>query len=152
MNAASCGLHGVHLIEASAGTGKTWTLCGLYLRLLLERELSVSQILVVTFTNAATAELRERIRTRLLRALEWLEYAPPDTDPFIVNCLSTLIEHGRSATSLRDALQGALQCFDEAAIFTIHGFCQRALSEASFSAGMPLSQELLRDDAALRAE
>ncbi len=152
MNAASCGLHGVHLIEASAGTGKTWTLCGLYLRLLLERELSVSQILVVTFTNAATAELRERIRTRLLRALEWLEYAPPDTDPFIVTCLSTLIEHGRSATSLRDALQGALQCFDEAAIFTIHGFCQRALSEASFSAGMPLSQELLRDDAALRAE
>ena len=152
MNAVACGLHGVNLIEASAGTGKTWTLCGLYLRLLLERKLGVAQILVVTFTNAATAELRERIRTRLLQALAWLEHAPHNTDPFIVTCLSALIEQGHSATALREALQDALQCFDEAAVFTIHGFCQRALSDASFSAGMPLSLELLRDDAALRGE
>ena len=56
-----CPLEGANLIEASAGTGKTWAICGLYLRLVLERGLEVPQILVVTFTNAATAELRERI-------------------------------------------------------------------------------------------
>ena len=60
---------GRSLIEASAGTGKTWTLTALYARLLLERQLSVSQILVVTFTTAATAELRERIRLRLAELL-----------------------------------------------------------------------------------
>ena len=57
----SCPLDGIRLVEASAGTGKTWNICGLYLRLLLERELDVREILVVTFTNAATAELHERI-------------------------------------------------------------------------------------------
>ncbi|HEY3565807.1 MAG TPA: UvrD-helicase domain-containing protein, partial [Casimicrobiaceae bacterium] len=56
-------LDGIRLVEASAGTGKTWNICGLYLRLLIERALPVKEILVVTFTNAATAELRERVRT-----------------------------------------------------------------------------------------
>ena len=60
-----CPLDGVRLIEASAGTGKTWNICALYVRLVLEKALTVEQILVVTFTNAATAELRERIRGRL---------------------------------------------------------------------------------------
>ena len=63
-------LEGTHLIEASAGTGKTHTIASLYLRLLLERELNVNQILVVTFTNAATAELRGRIRGRLREAAD----------------------------------------------------------------------------------
>ncbi len=78
MNAGSeldvfaCPLDGTTLIEASAGTGKTWALCGLYLRLLLERQLDVQHILVVTFTNAATAELRERIRGRIVETLAHL--------------------------------------------------------------------------------
>ena len=63
----ACPLAGANLIEASAGTGKTWAICGLYLRLVLERGLEVPQILVVTFTNAATAELRERIRERMVQ-------------------------------------------------------------------------------------
>src|SRR5260364_80103 len=58
-------LDGVQLIEASAGTGKTWTLCAFYLRLLLEKKLEVGRILVVTFTRVAAAELRERIRARI---------------------------------------------------------------------------------------
>ena len=65
LNVLDCPLDGISLIEASAGTGKTWNICGLYLRLLLERQLNVQQILVVTFTNAATAELRERVRSRI---------------------------------------------------------------------------------------
>ncbi len=81
-----CTLDGVNLIEASAGTGKTWNICGLYLRLLLERDLDVQQILVVTFTNAATAELRERVRSRIVETLAWLrdgDDAAPPGDPFV---------------------------------------------------------------------
>ena len=66
-----CDLDGINLIEASAGTGKTWNICGLYLRLLLERGLEVQQILVVTFTNAATAELRERVRARIVETHDY---------------------------------------------------------------------------------
>ncbi|NVM26763.1 MAG: UvrD-helicase domain-containing protein, partial [Desulfobacterales bacterium] len=63
-------LEGTNLIEASAGTGKTYALAGLFLRLILEKNLSVNEILVVTFTVPATEELRDRIRTRLREALE----------------------------------------------------------------------------------
>jgi exodeoxyribonuclease V beta subunit len=64
------GLSGLNLIEASAGTGKTWTIAALYIRLLLERELRPENILVVTYTKAATAELRDRIRQRIATTLE----------------------------------------------------------------------------------
>ena len=73
----ACPLEGANLIEASAGTGKTWAICGLYLRLVLERGLEVPQILVVTFTNAATAELRERIRERMVQVLARLQGRGP---------------------------------------------------------------------------
>ncbi|MCJ7617357.1 MAG: UvrD-helicase domain-containing protein, partial [Desulfobacterales bacterium] len=63
-------LSGINLIEASAGTGKTSSITGLFLRLILEKGLLVDQILVVTFTKAATAELKERIRNKLLQAKE----------------------------------------------------------------------------------
>ena len=72
-------LGGVQLIEASAGTGKTYAICGLVLRLLLERRFTVQQILVVTFTNAATAELRERLRQRLVDTLAGLDMRYPET-------------------------------------------------------------------------
>ena len=61
-------LHGRNLIEASAGTGKTYTLAALFVRLILEKGLRVDQILVVTFTEAATEELRDRIRRRMREA------------------------------------------------------------------------------------
>ena len=86
-----CPLQGTQLIEASAGTGKTWTLCGLVLRLLLERALPVAEILVVTFTNAATAELRERIRARIAETLARLRGSGPQpTDPFVDTLLQQL--------------------------------------------------------------
>ena len=58
-------LAGFNLIEASAGTGKTYTITALYLRLVVEARIPVNRILVVTYTNAATKELRDRIRSRL---------------------------------------------------------------------------------------
>jgi len=145
-----CSLDGINLIEASAGTGKTWNICGLYLRLLLERGLDVRQILVVTFTNAATAELRERIRARIVETLAYLrdggEAAAP-RDPFVPRLVQA-VEHrtGLPRRQLALILDQALQYFDEAAVFTIHGFCQRALGDASFSAGLPFALELVTDD------
>ncbi len=147
-------LGGVQLIEASAGTGKTWAICGLVLRLLLERRLTVQQILVVTFTNAATAELRERLRKRLVETLAGLQTATTTTggDPFVPALLARLRAQGAEDADLQQRLAQALQSFDEAAIFTIHGFCQRALADTPIAAQMPLVQELLADDSAVLAE
>ncbi len=149
-------LGGINLIEASAGTGKTWNICGLYLRLLLERRLEVQQILVVTFTNAATAELRERVRSRLGETLAYLldgNQAAPPGDPFVPRLVEAVRRRtGAPCDELVLMLDKALQFFDEAAIFTIHGFCQRALADASFSAGLPFSLELVTDDGDLVME
>ncbi len=131
---------GRRLIEASAGTGKTWTLTALYARLLLERQLSVGQILVVTYTTAATAELRERIRARLAELLAVYD-GTPSADDFL-NRLHA--RHPDEASRRRLLL--AVHGFDEAAIFTIHGFCQRALQDAAFEAGGDFDAELTADD------
>jgi exodeoxyribonuclease V beta subunit len=152
----NCSLDGINLIEASAGTGKTWNICGLYLRLLLERGLEVQQILVVTFTNAATAELRERVRSRLVETLAWLrdaDHEKPPGDPFIPDLVRAVEQRtGTTRKQLTLTLDKALQYFDEAAIFTIHGFCQRALADTSFSAGLPFSLELVTDDSEIAVE
>jgi exodeoxyribonuclease V beta subunit len=150
----TCPLAGVNLIEASAGTGKTWTICGLYLRLLLERGFSVQEILVVTFTNAATAELRERIRARILELRQFLDGPPAGAhDPFIGRLAGDLL----APTALNREILGArlelaLHSFDEAAIFTIHGFCQRALADNPFAAGLPMRTELVESDRDLLEE
>ncbi|MFZ2649413.1 MAG: UvrD-helicase domain-containing protein, partial [Burkholderiaceae bacterium] len=152
-----CPLEGISLIEASAGTGKTWNICGLYMRLLLERKLEVRQILVVTFTKAATAELRERIRDRIVQTLARLRApaapGPAGNDPFVDTLLQTLrSHHGLDDKGMALTLDLALQTFDEASIFTIHGFCQRALGDTPVSAAMPLSLALLTDDSEMRLQ
>ncbi len=140
-------LEGVNLIEASAGTGKTFAIAALYLRLILERELSVDRILVVTFTKAATDELRSRIRKRLVGALKVMEGGSSD-DPFVVRYLQ-----GGSVTSLSiRLLRNAIVNFDEAAIFTIHGFCRRVLQENAFESGSPFDTELVSDQNDLARE
>jgi len=131
---------GHSLIEASAGTGKTWTLTALYVRLLLEQQLSVGQILVVTYTTAATAELRERIRARLAELLAIYDGTPGQDD--FLNELHQRHPGDEAKRRLLLAVHG----FDEAAIFTIHGFCQRALQDAAFEAGGDFDNELTQDD------
>ncbi|AMR65299.1 exodeoxyribonuclease V subunit beta [Aquipseudomonas alcaligenes] len=131
---------GRSLIEASAGTGKTWTLTALYARLLLERELAVGQILVVTYTTAATAELRERIRARLAELLALYE-GGESGDAFLVE-----LHRRHPGEAARRRLLLAVHGFDEAAIFTIHGFCQRALQDSAFEAGGDFDAELTQDD------
>ncbi|HVM98057.1 MAG TPA: UvrD-helicase domain-containing protein, partial [Candidatus Acidoferrales bacterium] len=136
-------LHGTTLIEASAGTGKTHTITTLYVRLLLERELSVEQILVVTYTNAATGELRARIRRRLHDVALALAGAAAD-DEALRRLVAQRVEAGKADID-RLRLLNALHSFDQAAIFTIHGFCQRMLQEHAFESGVAFETELVAD-------
>ncbi|MBC8720814.1 exodeoxyribonuclease V subunit beta [Paraburkholderia sp. 31.1] len=150
----ACPLDGVNQIEASAGTGKTWNICALYVRLLLEKNLNADQILVVTFTKAATAELHERIRGRLAELHRAIEMDDDGDDPFIRRLFETTLapERGIEREAALKVVRRALRTFDQAAIHTIHAFCQRALQEAPFAAAMPFAFEMEADDAALRFE
>lgn len=140
-------LTGTNLIEASAGTGKTYTLTRLYLRLLLEKELPVNEILVVTYTRAAAEELRQRIRRLLLRTRSILS-GEEARDPF----LAGLAERLGATERARVLLDEAGAHFDEAAIYTIHGFCQRMLEEKSFESGALFDTRLLPDQQSLIEE
>jgi len=120
-------LSGINLIESGAGTGKTYTITGLFLRLILETRLTVDQILVVTFTKAATEELKERIRLKLLEAKTGFSTGVC-SDPVVDNLLAKQTDRIDADRRIRDALAD----FDTAAIFTIHGFCQRILFENAF--------------------
>ena len=113
-------MSGLKLIEASAGTGKTYSIALIFLRLLLERKLEIDQILVVTFTTAATEELRTRIRSRLCDAINHFEntVSAPNQDETLDEFLSALENRQEARTRLADALAR----MDEAAIYTIHGF------------------------------
>ncbi|HEX7937259.1 MAG TPA: UvrD-helicase domain-containing protein, partial [Paraburkholderia sp.] len=150
----ACSLDGVNQIEASAGTGKTWNICALYVRLLLEKNLNADQILVVTFTKAATAELHERVRGRLAELHRAIEMDDDGGDPFIRRLFETTLapERGIEREAASKLVRRALRTFDQAAIHTIHAFCQRALQEAPFAAAMPFAFEMEADDAALRFE
>nr|WP_239024185.1 exodeoxyribonuclease V subunit beta [Paraglaciecola marina] len=137
-------LYGPSLIEASAGTGKTYTIVNLYLRLLLGRgcqALGVEQILVVTFTNAATGELKERIRQRL-RDAHLAFFAKKSDDPFI----QQLIEQSDNIELDCQRLSLASKQMDEAAVYTIHGFCHKALTEHAFESGAMYEQSFILDE------
>jgi exodeoxyribonuclease V beta subunit len=123
----------LHLMEAHAGTGKTYSIQTIYLRLVLIEGLSVQQILTVTFTKDATKELRDRLQHVLRSALDYLENPETLTDPRdrtrVIVDLAT--DHAGAATA-RQRLRMALLDFDMAAIYTIHGFCQRVLQRFAF--------------------
>lgn len=156
LNPMTFPLHGARLIEASAGTGKTFTIAGLYLRLILGHgdaqsrhvaPLSVEQILVVTFTEAATAELRDRIRRRIHEARIAFSRGV-SSDPVIGSLLSDIADHQQAQMLL---LQAERQ-MDEAAIYTIHGFCQRMLTQNAFESGSRFSNEFVTDESYLKAQ
>lgn len=138
-------LRGHRLIEASAGTGKTYTLVTLYLRLLLEAGLDVANILVVTFTNAATEELRGRIRRRIGEAIDALD-APGAADAALAAILDGLPDRSAARRHLADILTR----LDEAAVYTIHGFCQRTLRENAFESRVAFEAEFVTDESELR--
>ncbi len=149
-------LWGSRLIEASAGTGKTWTIAGLYLRLVLGhgeegaafvRPLLPAEILVMTFTVAATRELSDRIRARLVEAARCFrgEQQPAADDPF----LQSLLDDHASADARATAawrLSMAAEAMDDAAVLTIDAWVQRMLREHAFDSGSLFDEELLADE------
>ncbi|MCG7976276.1 MAG: UvrD-helicase domain-containing protein, partial [Candidatus Thiodiazotropha taylori] len=135
-------LQGINLVEASAGTGKTHTLSSLYLRLLLEQGLMPQSILVMTYTKAATAELKTRIRQRIVEARQWFQGS--DTPDPLLQAIDQKVADRPLAIRQLDL---ALASFDRAAIFTIHGFCQRVLTEFAFESGQSFTTALVPDQA-----
>ncbi|HEV7272380.1 exodeoxyribonuclease V subunit beta [Pseudoxanthomonas sp.] len=151
-------LDGVQLIEASAGTGKTYTLATLFTRLIVEQRLRMGQVLAVTYTEAATQELRKRIRERLALAADLVGTPPcedekhePALTRFIID--RHLAVGGETAAQLARRLRIAAEETDIAAIFTIHGFCARVLREHALEAGQGFDAgELLANTRALHAD
>ncbi len=155
-------LRGSRLIEASAGTGKTWTIAALYLRLVLGHggadaaaagPLLPEQILVMTFTRAATRELADRIRSRLVEAAACFrgERDPTPDDAF----LRALLDGYPDAAQRRNAawrLALAAQAMDDAAVFTIDAWCQRMLREHAFDSGGLFDAEVLTDESVITAQ
>jgi exodeoxyribonuclease V beta subunit len=138
---------GINLIEASAGTGKTYAIAMLVLRFVVEQELGIEKILVVTFTKAATEELRDRVRSRLAETRRILNAPDNNNDQTIVNWLAQLdIE----PELIRQRLDRALLDIDQASIFTIHSFCQRVLREHALESGQLFDAELTDDLASIK--
>lgn len=154
-------LYGSRLIEASAGTGKTYTIAALYVRLVLNhggqhafrRDLQSGpglmppEILVVTFTEAATKELRDRIRARLVEAAQLFRGQLETEDSFLIDLKADYAPEQWPACAFW--LDSAAQWMDEAAVSTIHAWCKRMLGEHAFASGSLFNQELQKDHSAL---
>ena len=140
-------LKGKNLIEASAGTGKTYNIEGLFIRLVVEMQLPVDQILVLTFTNAATEELKIRIRNKLLQARGAFATGR-SPDPLVESLLKIYPDHEAARRRLNEALID----YDQAAIFTIHGFCQRLIHENAFETHSLFDTELVSNQSSLIQE
>lgn len=136
----TAGLRGRWLVEASAGTGKTFALERIVLRLVIEEAVAIDKILVVTFTNAATAELRERVRALFYKAASTLKNGDERSE------FEAFFERSRSRKHDPAVLiESALEHFDEASILTIHGFCQKMLSEFIFTRAGAYDVEFVSD-------
>ncbi|MGZ8935813.1 MAG: UvrD-helicase domain-containing protein, partial [Methylobacter sp.] len=125
-------LKGINLLEASAGTGKTYTIAMLVLRFVVELDIAIDKLLIVTFTKAATEELKERVRSKLAEAGIALKGRTAGVDSNVIDWLANLrIE----PQLVKQRLDSALCSIDQAGIFTIHGFCQRVLREHALESG-----------------
>lgn len=157
-NIKTCPLRGSNLLEAGAGTGKTFSLAYLYLRLLLERGLRVEEILVTTFTNAATAELKSRIFETIQSAEHTFNALCLDNktglsgvnerseEAFLQELLQDIRRQIADDELLRRRLRLALAQFDYAQVFTINGFALHLLREHADVLDSYVPEEILNDD------
>ena len=158
LNPITLPLNQISLIEASAGTGKTYTIGSLYLRLLLKagennfsRPLNVEEILVVTFTEMATEELKKKIRERITDAIDKLTAfaETKDKSAFKNDEFLTALCQDLNIFEAIHRLKLADQNMDLAAIYTIHGFCRRMLMQYAFHSGIHFNLELIKDQSDL---
>ncbi|MDO5686026.1 MAG: exodeoxyribonuclease V subunit beta [Neisseria sp.] len=147
---------GTSLIEASAGTGKTFGIAALFTRWVLLEKKSVTRLLVLTFTKAATAELKTRLRARLSQILRLLS-APqlPENqqeiaaDAFLQDLFARLADDEEPPERLQWRVRAALDEFDGAGIYTIHGFCRSVLNDEAFLCGVPFTVEQVENQDAV---
>ena len=158
LNPITLPLNQISLIEASAGTGKTYTIGSLYLRLLLKagennfsRPLNVEEILVVTFTDMATEELKKKIRERITDAIDKLTAfaETQDKSSFKNDEFLTALSQDLDIFEAIHRLKLVEQNMDLAAIYTIHGFCRRMLMQYAFHSGIHFNLELIKDQSDL---
>ncbi len=142
---------GITLIEASAGTGKTYAIAMLVLRAVVELAVPIEQILIVTYTRAATEELQGRVRARLLAARALLEGLPVEAGS-VDSTLQNWLERLEEPAAARHRLRQALADIDRAPIHTIHGFCQRVLVDQALETGQLFDCDLQADVAAIRLQ
>jgi len=139
-------LSGTNLVEAGAGTGKTFSLALLYLRGVIELEADVDAILAVTFTNAAVAELKDRIRSFMEQALSVIQKEEgTGVEPLIREVVENTLQN-RDSRIVKLILKKALYSLDEAHIYTIHGFCQRVLDEYAFLTKTGFDTDIITDE------
>ncbi len=133
---------GTFLLEASAGTGKTYNIAILALRFILERNVDIQNILIVTFTNAAVDELKIRIKKFLNEAYVYIN----DKNRYVeTEGIKEIIDNLKEKENIKERIRNAILNFDEASIFTIHSFCQRMLKEFPLESGLLFDFELLPD-------
>ncbi len=138
---------GVTVLEASAGTGKTFTIAALTARF-VAAGVPIEHLLAVTFTRIATAELRDRVRDRLVSAEahlgRWVDaaVAPPEEDD-VACLLATGAPHEVEARRTR--LADALAIFDAATITTTHGFCHLVLAGMGVAGRVGAGASLIED-------
>ncbi|MEC4719862.1 exodeoxyribonuclease V subunit beta [Noviherbaspirillum sp. CPCC 100848] len=153
-------LHGARLIEASAGTGKTWTIAALYVRLVLGhggergfiKPLQPSEILVMTFTRAATRELSDRIRARLVEAAAFFRGEAAGIEDDFLQQLADCYPEQQMCEQAARRLMLAAEAMDESAVFTIDAWCQRMLREHAFDSGCLFDEELISSERQLRKD
>lgn len=142
---------GINLLEASAGTGKTFAIAMLATRFIVEQGMDIEQLLVVTFTRAATEELKARIRARLQAVATGLQTSTTGSAETLDSTLQHWLQQLDIAPEIAlQRIRKALLDIDQAGIFTIHGFCQRILAEHALESGQLFDSELLSDISDLR--
>ena len=143
---ATVPLTGSNLIEASAGTGKTYSIAILALRLVLEGK-GINKLLLVTFTRAAVEELETRIRL-FMRQAEQCSKGQRISDSLIESIVRSYQNNPAiGADEVTNRLSAAVRLLDEASILTIHAFCQRVLSEYAVETGEPFGSESITPEA-----
>jgi len=142
-------LPGINLIEANAGTGKTYTIAMLFVRFIVEHGFLIDQLLVVTFTHAAAAELKERIRLRLTEIYHSVASDKTRLDETTLSWLQGLaLEEAVVLQRLKIALLG----LDQSAVFTIHGFCYKTLQEFAVESKQLFELDLIGDSRFIRQQ
>ena len=141
--ASEVALENSNLIEASAGTGKTYSIAILVLRLILEQKLSIKEILMVTFTKAAVAELEARIRLFVREAYK-VSMAKPVKDENIINAVLSVIDTDHPE-EVQQLLRDAILLLDETSVLTIHSFCQQTLNEFAIETNQLFGADMIPD-------